>query len=32
MRTLGGLDGSHGMCDGEPAWVHEDDEVENFPY
>jgi hypothetical protein len=32
MRTIGGIYGSHGRLDGQPALVHEEYYVETFPY
>jgi hypothetical protein len=32
MRTIGAIYGSHGKSHGQPALVHEEYDVENFPY
>ena len=32
MRKIGGINGSHGRLDGQPALGREGDYVENFPY
>jgi hypothetical protein len=32
MRTISGINGSHGKLDGQPALGREGDYVENFPY
>jgi hypothetical protein len=32
MRTIGGINGSHGRSDGQPALIHAQYYVEKFPY
>jgi hypothetical protein len=32
MQKIGGIHGSHGRLDGQPALDREGDYVENFPY